>query len=273
MSINDSFLKTSTFPIPKIIHLTYKSKEEILPEWKDVILSWEKTNPTWKIIFWSDKDNEQLVKDKFPWFYYVYKNLKYNIQRADAIRCCYLFEYGGLYIDMDYLPLRSIDNIFYNNDKNKNDNQVYLTLNTSGLCMINSFMASKPKSDFWLEYLRNIMKSIKQNKFYFTKHFEVFNTTGPLQLTKTFNNTNNVIGLINPAKIHPCDICDLGNEGKCSSIYLKKIKGQSWNSFDTDLLNWIYCNKVKSFLIFFILLFVLYFYLSKSYICKYSCKR
>ena len=273
MSINDSFPTTSSFPIPKIIHLTYKSKEEILPEWKDVISSWEKTNPTWKVIFWSDKDNEQLVKDKFPWFYNVYKNLKHNIQRADAIRCCYLFEYGGLYIDMDYLPLRSIDNIFYNNDKNKNDNQVYLTLNTSGLCMINSFMASKPKCDFWLEYLRNIMKSIKQNKFYFTKHFEVFNTTGPLQLTKTFNNTNNVVGLINPAKIHPCDICDLGNEGKCSSIYLKKIKGQSWNSFDTYFLNWIYCNKVKSVLIFFIVLFVLYFYLSKSYICKYSCKR
>ena len=30
------------FPIPKIVHLSYKSEEQILPEWKDVIPAWKK---------------------------------------------------------------------------------------------------------------------------------------------------------------------------------------------------------------------------------------
>lgn len=33
---------SSQFPIPKIIHLSYKSEKEILPEWKDVIPAWKK---------------------------------------------------------------------------------------------------------------------------------------------------------------------------------------------------------------------------------------
>jgi mannosyltransferase OCH1-like enzyme len=263
----------SKFPIPKIIHLSYKSKEEIIPEWKDVLSAWKKTNPTWEIKFWSDKDNEELVLSEFPWFYKTYKNFKYNIQRADAVRCCYLFKYGGLYIDMDYLPLNNIDKLFYNEqyNKNVNDNQIYLTLNTNGLVYFNSFMASKPGNNFWIEYLKSIMKTIP--KWYWSKYFYVYNTTGPFKLSENVKNYNSVIGLINPSLIHSCEVCDIeNNKNLCKSIYFKRLKGQTWNSIDSKIINYFICNKILCILIFFIIMYLLFYFSSKKYICKYRCE-
>jgi mannosyltransferase OCH1-like enzyme len=255
------------FPIPKIIHLTYKSKEEILPEWKNVIPSWKKTNPTWEIKFWSDKENEELVKNDFPWFYETYKNFKYNIQRADAVRCCYLYKYGGLYIDMDYLPVNKIDNLFYS-EKNKNNNQIYLTMSPNLPVFTNSFMASKSGCELWIQYLKSIMETKKR---YITKHMQIMNTTGPNKLNDVVKKYNYIIGFINPYLIHPCNVCENDNEILCSSIYLRKIKGQSWNSQDTLILNWIYCNKYKAVFIFLIILYIIFYFSSKSYIYTYSC--
>ena len=260
----------SEFPIPKIIHLSYKSEEEILPEWKNVLPAWKKTNPTWKIKFWSDEDNEKIVKDEFPWFYETYKNFKHNIQRVDAVRCCYLYKYGGLYIDMDYLPLNSIDKLFYNEkNKNINDNQIYLTTSTNVPMFTNSFMASKPNCELWIKYLKSIMKT--KTKWYWSKHMEVMYTTGPNKLNSVLKENNIVIGLINPYLIHSCNVCELDDEQKCTSIYLRKIQGQSWNSGDSHFLNWILCNKYKSLLVLMIILYLIFYFSSKDYICKYSC--
>lgn len=263
-----------TFPIPKIIHLTYKSESEILPEWKNVINRWNTTNPSWEIKFWNDEQNEELVKTDFPWFYNTYMNFPYAIQRADAVRCCYLYKYGGLYIDMDYEPMNNIDNIFYN-ENNKNDNEIYLTKNTNGLVYFNSFMASKPNVKFWIEYLK-LMMNTKPKKFW-TKYFHVYYTTGPFQLTQMVNKWTKVIGMINPNIIHPCEVCDLNDEEKadsaCRSIYLKRIKGQSWNEFDSTLINYFVCNKLTFIMLFLAILFIVYYYMSKDLICKYSCGR
>jgi mannosyltransferase OCH1-like enzyme len=259
----------NNFPIPKIIHLTYKNEKDILPEWKDVLPAWKKTNPEWEIKFWSDQDNENLIKSDFPWFYETYKNFKYNIQRVDSVRYCYLFKYGGLYIDMDYLPVNKIDKLFYNQTNNNNDNQIYLTHSTNVPIFTNSFMASKPGNTFWIEYLKSIMKT--KPKWYWTKHLEVMYTTGPNKLNSFLKKKNIIIGFINPYLIQSCNVCEIDNDHKCTSIYLKKIKGGSWNSTDSLILNWILCNKYKCVLLFLIILFILYYYLSKDYVCKYSC--
>lgn len=179
----------------------------------------KKTNPTWEIKFWSDQDNEKIVKDEFPWFYDTYKNFKHNIQRADSVRCCYLFKYGGLYIDMDYLPVNNIDKLFYN-EKNINDNQIYLTTSPNVQLFTNSFMASKPNCDFWIKYLKSIMKT--KTKWYLGKHIEVMCTTGPNKLNSVLKENKTVIGLINPYLIHSCNVCESDDEQKCTSIYLKK---------------------------------------------------
>ena len=45
-----------------------------------------------------------------------YTNLKTFIQKVDVAKLLYLYRYGGLYVDMDYVPVRDHTELF--NDKN-----------------------------------------------------------------------------------------------------------------------------------------------------------
>src|SRR5579872_6241508 len=87
--------------IPKIIHQTYKSIHELPDIWKNSPSSWRMQHPQWTYKFWSDSDNELLVKTHFPWFLKTYNKMEYAIQKADVIRYMFLYQYGGLYVDCD----------------------------------------------------------------------------------------------------------------------------------------------------------------------------
>ena len=131
--------------IPKIIHQTWKTTE--LP---DNFKKWSKTikdlYPSWEYKLWTDEDNRNFIKDNYPWYLYIYDSYDKNIKRVDAVRYFYLYHYGGMYIDLDFEALKSIDKIIQNkqiilgklNNTNCND------------CLPNAIMISVPKHPFWL---------------------------------------------------------------------------------------------------------------------------
>ena len=80
--------------IPKIIHQTWKT-HDIPEKWKESPESIEKHYPDHMYILWSDDDLRNLIKTKFEWFLETYDNYKYDIQRVDASRYFFLYEYGG----------------------------------------------------------------------------------------------------------------------------------------------------------------------------------
>jgi mannosyltransferase OCH1-like enzyme len=87
--------------IPKIIMQTWKNN--ILPdEWKVSQTSIYKYMSSWKYILLNDDDNRNFIIKHFPDFLSYYDKFPYNIQSADAIRYCWLYINGGLYIDCDY---------------------------------------------------------------------------------------------------------------------------------------------------------------------------
>jgi mannosyltransferase OCH1-like enzyme len=237
--------------IPKIIHLSYISLDQIPEKWKDVLPTWKKTHPDWEIRFWSDEDNLELIQKNYPWFLDTYNNFKYKIQKCDAVRICYLHSFGGVYVDMDYLPIQNLNSLF----ENKNCD-LFFTESPNIKCFTNSFLASKPHIDFWLNYLISIKNY--QDKWYFTKHFTVMYSTGPLKLNELIKNYDSIIGYVPYHLIHKCNICNT-NKGTCKineqESYLKAIDGQSWNSFDTHLLNFFYCN-YRTLLLMIILIFI-----------------
>jgi mannosyltransferase OCH1-like enzyme len=241
------------FPIPKIIHLSYKSKQQIPEEWINVIPAWERTHKDgWEIKFWSDSDNDALIEQKFPWFLDTYKNFKYKIQKCDAVRACYLYEYGGVYVDMDYMPLKNLEGLFENTN-----NDLYFTTSATVSYFTNSFMASKQKQEFWIKYLQSIID--EKIPWYYTKHFNVMYSTGPMKIDRLIRDSKQIIGYI-PAKVlHPCTVCN--KQCDVENVYLRVLEGGSWNSMDSKLMNYVFCNWKDILLYSFLILSLIIIYI------------
>ena len=97
--------------IPKLIHQFWQDKNENPP--RDILLKiseiWKEKNPSWEYHLWNCKTSETILLKYFPWFINRYNNYRYDVQRWDAICYLILFKFGGVYVDMDYECLESLD--------------------------------------------------------------------------------------------------------------------------------------------------------------------
>jgi hypothetical protein len=136
--------------IPKIIHQTWKN--ENVPDYlKDFQKSWLKFNPEYEYQFWTDIDIENFIRSKYKWFYHIFKSYDSNIKRVDAFRYFLLYEYGGIYVDLDFECLRSFDNLMENNTCffGSEPPQHFKKWKVTNLLPCNALMASIPKHPFW----------------------------------------------------------------------------------------------------------------------------
>lgn len=266
--INDEYTNNTnnSFPINKIIHTSFKTYESIPKEYNEVFKSWKVTNPDWQVKFYSYKDNEILVKNNFPWLYDTYKNFYFDEQRLDMAKACYLYLYGGLYVDINYLPLANIDPLFY-----KSNDELYFAYNNENTqsTIVTSFMASKPKSSFWLSYLKNIIGN--KGYIFSTKYGIINSTTGSQKITDLIKSYNGTVGKLPYNEINSCTEC---NENCNQSFYFRvinngNINGQFLTDIDVVLFKYIYCFLKKNwFLItftFIIAIIVFFIYLWITY--------
>ncbi|GAB5366540.1 hypothetical protein AAMO2058_001152200 [Amorphochlora amoebiformis] len=97
--------------IPDIIHQSWKSRSTIPDFAMGWLSSWPKFNKESTYVFWDDSENEKLIETRFPMFEMAYKSMK-PVEKADFARYAYLYEFGGVYADMDsecvrdFTPLR-----------------------------------------------------------------------------------------------------------------------------------------------------------------------
>tara|TARA_B100001094_G_C18149407_1_gene782752 strand:- start:1025 stop:1621 length:597 start_codon:yes stop_codon:yes gene_type:complete len=132
--------------IPKIYHQTWKTKdipnEKFKKEWTD---SFQKYHKDWLYMFHTDEDNEVLV-NKFPELLHIYKQLK-GIEKIDFVRCLYMYEYGGMYGDLDIEWCKNIEDLLTHQ-------KIYFYLN----CIL----ISPPKHQFWIDFLKGIQLNLQK---------------------------------------------------------------------------------------------------------------
>ena len=173
--------------IPKIIHMTWKC-EELPQDFHEIREYWKKLNPEYEFRLWTDDDNRKLIEEQFPYFLETYDSYERNIQRVDAVRYCILYLYGGLYIDLDYLPIRPIDDFL-------DDCKVVLGKEPpfaekrakKDKIVSNAFMATTARNKFFLQVINEMI----ENRHHFNHLYEetgVLYTTGPFMLTKMYDN-------------------------------------------------------------------------------------
>ena len=172
--------------IPKIIHqiwigdADYTTKYEA--SWYD---SWKKLNPTWELRFWNESEIIKFFESKYPWFIDRYNEFPHVVQKADAFRYFALYEYGGLYVDLDFECFKNIDELLDLNHGLMLSREHDHLKNSHSLlwrCVTNSLMFSKPKHKFWESIFDRIMAEENLARC-------VLGTTGPMMLTETLEKT------------------------------------------------------------------------------------
>lgn len=207
----------------------------------------------WEYKLLKDPEALEFVAREYPDFLDTYKNFEYDIQRADAIRPLWLKKHGGLYMDMDFELLNTIDRLFLM------ENEIYLLPSSNtfkiGGTFTNAFMASVPGSTFWDYYIAHMKKKAKLSAV--GKHLEVMTTTGPIALSKAVKNSNKPITILPNKLIAPCSTCKL-NECDFSYTFMRQLSGNSWHSLDSSIFNFFYCKYRYILAAILILIFLIF---------------
>ena len=134
--------------IPKIIHQTAPAdRSKWHPIWSQCQKSWRDQFPDWEYKMWTDEDLDDFMRTKYDWFYPTWKGYDQKIKRIDSARYFIMYEYGGLYADMDFECVRSFehkipqDRVSIAESPWKNDGR--------GEIYQNALMISPARHEFW----------------------------------------------------------------------------------------------------------------------------
>ena len=92
----------------RTVHLTWKNHhppEHLFPAW------WRRTweVPGWTIRLWTDQDIQDFAAKQSQEISDLLRSYNFGIMRADAFRYLLLKSFGGLYVDLDFVNLSSLD--------------------------------------------------------------------------------------------------------------------------------------------------------------------
>ena len=207
-------------------------------EWINAQKTIIENNLNWNYYFITHDISLQILHKYFPDFISYYMNFEYDVQRADAIRYILMYLYGGIYIDLDYIAIKSFDSISLDTNKEIGFLQSAYINNH----ITNDFIISIPKSIFWLDCI--IYMKRKKPFWAITRHLTVFNTTGPTILNKLIQYHSSKIQILKNIK----NMCDKCNINKCKlnndNNIIYPIEGKLWNTWDSHILHFLFCNKI-----------------------------
>jgi mannosyltransferase OCH1-like enzyme len=149
---------------------------EYRKEWLDMF-------PDYNHMFHKDDDLRDLIKNYYFDYLEIYDSFQYDIERIDFFRCAMLHHYGGIYIDLDVLPLKSLDSFLSENKVilgfEPDEHLTHWKINRGNKIIGNALMISPKGNVFWL----NLMDYIKKN--YVWGKGPVYNT-GPICISKFY---------------------------------------------------------------------------------------
>lgn len=278
----------NTHTIPKIIHRMWldikdDNNKNYPLKYQSHLQTFNNLNPEFEVMFWNTSSINKIFDGypKLKKYEKIWNGLPYHIQKCDLARYIILYLYGGIYIDLDFVCYKNLsplcnnilllvnepseNNFYYNGKWNKK--------------ISNGFMGSSKKFNFWIELLDYIHDKTFPMK-YDNVVSSVMETTGPIMLSKFFNNSiYSNIKLLSPCMIMPLishNILskDCGNNQKpIDKYYYKNIgnftdtkwnEGTQWGAsidLTTNISSPTIINKKKSssIIIIIVIMFAIFF--------------
>jgi inositol phosphorylceramide mannosyltransferase catalytic subunit len=151
--------------IPKIIHqiwITFNPNEckkfednELFKIQNERTINFCKKNDI-KYLLHNDEECEKLLS-KYPEHIDFYNNLRYPTQKCDFLRYLIIYEYGGLYLDMDVSPVRDLNDIW-------NEKVFLVRWNDTPNIPYTAVMACEKNSNFFKEVIEHFYESYESKK-------------------------------------------------------------------------------------------------------------
>ena len=229
--------------IPKIIHQTWFDNNKTLPTIFDkMIQESKKNNQDFEFKLWTDDNIEEFLSNNYKELYIIYSKNILGVQKSDLARLAIIHYYGGIYIDLDILLLKNLNDLF---DFNKNllyisyepnEQTKYVWNMENYIC--NAFFACN-KNNIIIE---NIIKNIINiYNVYGEKIFNKFNIFGSNLYMKILElSEKSLYHIIETNKIFP--ISDIKLELNSAIEDFNKIKTGKYHKDSYMVHYWIHSN-------------------------------
>jgi mannosyltransferase OCH1-like enzyme len=187
--------------LPKLIHHTWKHVH-LHPLLMRCVESFQKWNPEWQCLFWTDDDCERLIAEELPGFLDTYLGYPRGILRADIFRLVVLYLKGGVYADLDMECLRPLNAMVEAAECRSGPWEILLgrdhpsheRLHYDGKPMwLNAFMIARPGAKFLRLALDELTRRLNSGNF---EAEDAVMSTGPGLLTRVIDLAGNDLGAL-----------------------------------------------------------------------------
>ena len=169
------FLSPSSFnnviksnQIPKTIVSTYFNKDKIPKKVYDNI---KKYAPNYNFLIFDDNEIINFLQNYYPKkVVETFYSLSQGPHKADLFRYCYLYKFGGVYIDIKTVLIKNIDDIF-----NKRNVHLYTVISKSNYSIHQGVIATVPKNPIFLKLINYIININKPVQPYFAFTIDFYN--------------------------------------------------------------------------------------------------
>jgi len=162
-------LNTNT--IPKRMVQTMETTLTELDRYTFSVKKWQELNPEYDYIFFDALDCRDMIKQHFPKDVLdAYNKLIPGAFKCDLWRLCYLYLYGGVYVDcqtMPYKPLREV----------LKPDTTFCSVDVGDFAVWQGFLCSVPRHPLLLVGIQDIVNNVLNEQM-----VHVFQVTGPYAL-------------------------------------------------------------------------------------------
>ena len=166
--------------IPKIIHQMWVQGFDSMPSnYKEWSNKWKNMHPDWELMFWDDDLALEFIKNNYSQYLDDYIKL-IPVKKSDFFRLILLYHFGGVWVDTDTYPIKTLDMLinFYNlndydmivsfeNDESchtwkqevlKRDDKIIKKYESDlkKLVVGSAFLMFKPKQKFLLDFIDDV---------------------------------------------------------------------------------------------------------------------
>ncbi|XWV24975.1 glycosyl transferase [Tupanvirus deep ocean] len=241
--------------IPKIIHQIWLQGYNNIPsELNEFHDKCKKVNSDFEHMFWDNDRIKKLLEEEFGEKYVAaFDYFKIFAQKADFARYAILYVYGGIYLDMDTMCKKNLNDFL--------NYRLFTTIAGDSFYELykryhNAVIGAVPRHPLFLIMFKNIFDRMEYaNNVTYSTGTRLFYDSIQEYL-KTFEND---ITIIDPKYLHPCGIHSNPEcADNCDECYIVHTNHSSWSP-TAKAIKYI-CKNIFIILIIVILIILLIFY-------------